>query len=118
MKRNTIFGLFLWLSVAILSEAQAATINISNNCNQDVTVSAYSIREASAGYLLAEKLAYAHNSYTVTTTSPVKCIRTVYPQPGHSTVGNNFYFGGANNVTVRISMNAENSNACSISVTE
>jgi len=56
LKKNTIFGLFVWRPVAILSEAQAATINISNNCNQDVTVSAYSIREASADYLLAEQI--------------------------------------------------------------
>ncbi|PKN20288.1 MAG: hypothetical protein CVU71_00370 [Deltaproteobacteria bacterium HGW-Deltaproteobacteria-6] len=118
MKRNTIFGLFLLLSVAILSEAQAATINISNNCNQDVTVSAYSIQTASAGYLLAQKLAYAHNSYTVTTSLPVKCIRTEFPQPGHSTEGKAFYFGGANNLTVRIIMDPQNSNSCSISVTE
>lgn len=118
MKRNIMFGLLLLLSVAILSEAQAATINISNNCNQNVTVSAYSIKEATAGYLLAQKLAYAHNSYTVTTSSPVKCIKTEFPQPGQTTVGKAFYFGGANNLTVRIIMDPENSNSCSISVTE
>jgi len=115
MKRNIIFGLILLLAVATFSAAQAATINISNNCNQNVTVSAYSTQVANVSDRLVEKLAYAHNSYTVTTTLPVKCIKTTYPQPGNSTQANYFYFGGANHITVKIG--ADN-NDCTISVTE
>lgn len=118
MKRSIMFLSFILLTVAPFITAQAATVNISNNCNQTVTVSAYSERTDSAGNLLAEKIAYAHNSYTVTTPLPVKCIKTKYPQPGQSTVGNYFYFSGANNLTVKIIKHPENSNACSISVTE
>jgi len=118
MKRSIMFLSFLLLTVAPLAIASAATVYITNNCNQNVTVSVYSEKTHSDGYLLAQKIANAHNSYTVTTSSPVKCIGTSYPQPGYSTVGNYFYFDRANNLTVRIIMHPENSNACSISVTE
>lgn len=117
MRRRIIIPLVLLMSVA-WATAQAATVNISNNCNQNVTVSAYSIKEPSQGYLPARKVVYAHNSHTMTVSAPVKCIQTQYPQPGYSTVGNCFYFDGATNVTVKIVMDPQNSNSCSISVTE
>ncbi len=119
MKRYLFFVLlFVVISIAPFANARAATVNISNNCSMEITVSAYSITTDNASYLLAKKVVNAYNSNTMSTASPVKCIKTEYPQAGHSTTANFFYFNsGANDLTVIAERPSAGSENCNISVT-
>ncbi|MDA8124127.1 MAG: hypothetical protein M0009_02910 [Deltaproteobacteria bacterium] len=112
--------LLLLVLLAAFSEAQAATVQISNQCNVAVHLWGYSEGRENASALLFDRNVISKNSDTVNTAAGVKTVKIeyqqFYQQTPLGTVTNWRYFDGTKNL--RVNLTTGDVGACTIAITE
>lgn len=121
-KMRKVILLLPLLLLAALSNVQAATVQINNQCKQDVHVWGYSDKGGASGSLLFDKNVVGKTSVSVNTTAGVQKLTIEYKQVDiytgvpFGTVTNYRYYDGKKNLLIELTSN--NSGACPFVITE